>query len=199
MIGQSGWARFNAWTSSWSSGGIDRLSLGLKPSSQALRACTISAAAPAAFTISASANSEARGSCSSTPMRHLTVTGTSTAAAIAATHSATSVGLAHEAGAEAAALHPVGRAAAIEIDLVVAELGADARRLREPSRLRPAELQRHGMLARVEADQPLARAEHDRVRRHHLGIEPRAAREDAMERPAAPVGPVHHRRHAKSK
>ena len=109
------------------------------------------------------------------------------------------LGFAHEAGAETAALHPVGRAAAIEIDLVVAEFGADARRLREPFWLRPAELERHGMLARVEADQPLARAEYDRIRRHHLGIEPRAAREDAMERPAAPVGPVHHRRHAKSK
>jgi hypothetical protein len=60
-------------------------------------------------------------------------------------------------------------------------------------------LQRHGMFARVEANQSLARAEHDRVRVHHLGIEPGAAREDAMERPATPVGPVHHRRNAKSK
>ena len=107
-------------------------------------------------------------------------------------------GLAHEAGAEAAALHPVGRTAAIEIDLVIAELGADARRFRKPARRRSAELKRHGMLARVEADQALARTEYDRVRGHHLGIEQGAAREDAMERPAAPVGPVHHRGHGKA-
>ena len=106
--------------------------------------------------------------------------------------------LAHEAGAEASALHPVGRTAAIEIDLVIAELGADARCFRKPPRRRSAELKRHGMLARVEADQPLARAEYDRIRGHHLRIEQSAAREDTMERPAAPVGPVHHRGHGKA-
>src|ERR1700691_5516345 len=107
--------------------------------------------------------------------------------------------LAHEPDAEAAALHAVGRTAAIEIDLVIAELGADARRFCKPARRRSAELKRHGMLARVEADQALARAEYDRVRGHHLGIEQGVAREDAMERPATPVGPIHHRRHGKSK
>ena len=54
--------------------------------------------------------------------------------------------LAHQAGAEPAALHPVGRAAAIEIDFVIAELGADPRRLGEPRRIRAAELQRDRML-----------------------------------------------------
>src|SRR5271156_53704 len=39
------------------------------------------------------------------------------------------LGLAHQASAETAALDPVGRAAAVEIDLVIAELGANARRL----------------------------------------------------------------------
>src|SRR6202034_1490450 len=62
-----------------------------------------------------------------------------------------------------------------------------------------AELQRDGMLAHIEADQPFARAEHDRIRCHHLGIESGSAREDAMERPASPVGPVHHRGHAKAR
>ena len=48
--------------------------------------------------------------------------------------------LRHQAGAEAALLHPVGRTADIEIDLVVAELFADARRLRQapPDRCRRA-------------------------------------------------------------
>ena len=71
--------------------------------------------------------------------------------------------LAHQAGAEPAALHPVGRAAAIEIDLVIAELGADPRRLGEPRRIGAAELQRDRMLARVEAD-AAARAARTRPR-----------------------------------
>ena len=54
------------------------------------------------------------------------------------------------------------------------------------------------MLDRVEAEQPLARPMDDRVGRHHLGIEPRAARQQAMEGPAMPVRPIHHRRNAKS-
>ena len=107
--------------------------------------------------------------------------------------------LAHQAGPEPAALHPVGRAAAIEIDFVIAELGPDPRRLGEPRRVGAAELERNRMLGSVEADQTLARPEHDRVRRHHLGVEPRPAREQAMERPAAPIGPVHHRGNGESK
>ena len=105
--------------------------------------------------------------------------------------------LAHEACAEAAALHPVGRTAAIEIDLVIAEVRTDARGFRKPSRIGAAKLQRHGMLARIKADEALTRAEHHRIRGDHLGIEKGAAREDAMERPATSVGPVHHRSHAK--
>ena len=44
---------------------------------------------------------------------------------------------------------------------------------RELGRLGAAELQRHGMLARIEAQQPLAIAVQHRVRRHHLGVEQR--------------------------
>ncbi len=106
--------------------------------------------------------------------------------------------LAHQAGPEPSALHPVGRAAAVEVDLVIAEIGADPSGLGEPLRLRPAELQRDGMLRGVEADQPLARAEHHGVGGDHLGIEAGAAREQAMEGPAATVGPVHHRRDGKA-
>ena len=72
---------------------MSRFSFGLSPSSQALRACTQSASAPAANTACASASSAGSGSCSSTPMRHLTVTGTETAAFIAATQSATRSGV----------------------------------------------------------------------------------------------------------
>ena len=106
--------------------------------------------------------------------------------------------LPHQAGAETSALHPFGRAAAIEVDLVIAEIGADSRRLSESRRVRAAELQRHRMLGRIEAEQPLARTEHDGVRRHHFGVETRATRQQPVERPAAPVGPVHHRRDGKA-
>ena len=142
-----------------------RLSFGLRPSSQALRAWTITAAAPAAATavdqreqrlarlllVDADAAFDGDGNVDRRR------------------HRRDAFGdqrrLAHQAGAEAAVLHPVGRAAAIEVDLVVAEIGADARRLGEPRRLRAAELQRDRMLDRVEADQPLARAEHAPRRR----------------------------------
>ena len=82
------------------------------------------------------------------PMRHFTVTGILTAAFMAATQSATSAGSDHQAGAEAALLHAVGRTADIEIDLVIAEILADARASAERGRIAAAELQRHRMLER---------------------------------------------------
>jgi hypothetical protein len=50
------------------------------------------------------------------------------------------------------------------------------------------------VLGGIEADQPLAVAVEHRAGRHHLGVEQRPAREQAMEEPAVPVGPFHHRR-----
>src|SRR5271165_6659707 len=135
---------------------MDRLSLGLNPSSHALRAWTMSAAAPAALTASAKAPRASCGSCSSTPIRHLTVTGTSTAAAIAATHSATSSGSRIRQAPKRPFL---------------------TRSDGQPRGVRAAELERDRMLVALEADEALARSEHDRVRRYHLGIEPRPARE----------------------
>ena len=89
------------------------------------------------------------------PIRHLTVTGISHRAL----HGLDAVGdqrrLRHQAGAEAAVLHPVRRTADIEIDFVVAEILADLRRRREIARIRAAELQRHRMLAGIETEQPL--------------------------------------------
>ena len=55
--------------------------------------------------------------------------------------------LRHQAGAEAAVLHPVRRTADIEVDLVIAEILADLRCDRELARIRAAELQRHRMFA----------------------------------------------------
>ncbi len=43
--------------------------------------------------------------------------------------------LRHQAGAEAAGLHPIGRAADIEVDLVIAERRGDPRRLGQFGRI----------------------------------------------------------------
>jgi hypothetical protein len=60
--------------------------------------------------------------------------------------------LRHQASAEAAFLHPVGRAADIEVNLVAAEVLAEARGLREFYRHAAVELQRDRMLGRIEAE-----------------------------------------------
>jgi hypothetical protein len=72
--------------------GGSRFSRGESPASQALRACTTSAATPARSTTHVSASRASSGSCSSIPMRHLTVTGMRTAATMAATQSPTNAG-----------------------------------------------------------------------------------------------------------
>ena len=176
---------------------MSRFSRGDRPSSQALRACTISASAPAAFTFSREGSSDCSGSWSSMPIRHFTVTGMLTAAFIAATHSATSAGLGHQAGAEAAFLHAVRGTADIEIDFAIAEALADARAsasCRDRSRRaagRP-DARTH------QSEQPLAVAVDHRAGRDHLGIEQRPARQQPVEEPAMPVSPFHHRRDAKA-
>ena len=105
--------------------------------------------------------------------------------------------LRHQAGAEAALLHPLRRATDVEIDLVIAEIRADPRATGERHGIAAAELERHRMLGRIETDQPVAVAAQHRAGGHHLGIDQRAARQQAMEEPAVPVGPFHHRRYRK--
>ena len=101
----------------------------------------------------------------------------------------------HQAGAEGAGLHAVRRTADIEVDLVVAEVGGDPRRLRQLRRLGAAELKRDRVLGIREADQPLAVAMNDRVGDDHFGVEERPARQLPVEHAAVAVGPVHHGRH----
>ena len=101
--------------------------------------------------------------------------------------------LGHQAGAEAAILHAIRRTAGIEIDFVEAEIRADPRAVRERARIGTAELQRQGMLGRIETQKPRAVAMQHRARRKHFGIEQRAPRHQAMEEPAMPVSPFHHR------
>jgi hypothetical protein len=100
--------------------------------------------------------------------------------------------LGHEAGAEAALLHAIGRAADVEIDLVVAQRFADGRRLGELRRIGAAELQRQRFLFSAETQEACAIAMDHGIGRDHLRIEKRMARHEAVEVPAVPVRPIHH-------
>jgi hypothetical protein len=106
--------------------------------------------------------------------------------------------LRHQAGAETALLDAVGRTADVEIDLVITEIFADHGRRRQIARHRPAKLQRQRILARVEAEQPRPIAMQDRAGRQHLRVKPRPPRQQTVEHPAMPVGPIHHGRHGKA-
>src|SRR5512136_541306 len=64
-------------------------------------------------------------------------------------------GLGHEAGAEPTRLDAIRGTADIEVNLVIAEPRADARGRGETIRIAAAELQRNGMLGRIELEQSL--------------------------------------------
>ncbi len=102
--------------------------------------------------------------------------------------------LGHQAGAEAAFLHPVRGTAAVEIDLVVTVFHGDGGGLRQRLGLAAAELQGQRMLARIKAQVAPGIAAQDRPGVDHLRVQPRMPRQQAQEIAAVPVGPVHHRR-----
>ncbi len=99
----------------------------------------------------------------------------------------------HETCAEPAGLHAVRRAADIQVDLVVALLGADSCSLRELQWIAAAELQRDRMLLGIEPEDAFAIAVNHGLGRHHLGVEQRALRDEPHEVAAVAVGPLHHR------
>ena len=108
------------------------------------------------------------------------------------------VRLPHQAGAECAGLHAVGRAADIQIDLAITEIERGPHRLRQQFRLRSAKLQGDGLFLHRKPQQAVAVAMNHRRRRHHLGIKQRVAAEEAVEIAAMPVRPVHHRGHGQA-
>ena len=128
----------------------------------------------------------------------MTVTGTATAARMARDALRHARRLEHQRRAETAGLDAVARTADVEIDLVVAGRSAEPRRGRELAGIAAAELQRDGMLARIEAQQPVGVAVQQRARRDHLGIQPRMRRQQAQQIPQMAVRAVHHRRDAQS-
>src|SRR3569623_441030 len=95
-------------------------------------------------------------------------------------------------------LLPVGRTTSIQVDLDIAEVGADPRGLGQRPRRGTAQLERDRLLDRSEAHQPHASAMQDGAGREHLGLEQRAPRHETVEEPAVPVGPVHLRSDAEA-
>src|SRR5680860_345547 len=77
--------------------------------------------------------------------------------------------LQHQAGAKCARLHPVQRAADIEVDLVIAIALADTRSLSQLGRITAAQLQRHWP-ANIIFQQIIAVAMNGSISNHHFGI-----------------------------
>jgi hypothetical protein len=102
--------------------------------------------------------------------------------------------LGHQAGAERAALHPLAGAAAVQVDLVIAPLLAQPGGKGQFLGLAAAELQRHRVFLVVKAQVPAQVAMAQRAGGDHLGIQARMVRQQAVEVPAVPIGPVQHRR-----
>ena len=96
------------------------------------------------------------------PMRHLIVTGRLAASRIATMQSETSCGSAIRQRAEIALLHAVAGTTDVEIDFRVTSLLAELRGAREQHRIGAADLQGHRRLRRIEAEQPVAIAVHQR-------------------------------------
>ena len=101
-------------------------------------------------------------------------------------------GLGHQARPKRAALHPLARAAAVQVDLVVAPGFACLSALRQIMRLAAAELQRHRVLLSIELQMPRHIAMNQRARGDHLGIEQRVLGQQTVKVAAMAIRPVHH-------
>ena len=81
--------------------------------------------------------------------------------------------LGHQARAERAALHPLRRATAIEIDFGVTPLRREPGTVGQLIGLAAAQLQRDRMFRRIEVEMARHIAVHQRRRGQHLGVQPR--------------------------
>ncbi len=104
--------------------------------------------------------------------------------------------IAHQAGAKRAGLHAIAWATAIEIDLVVTEVFADARRFREQVRFAAAQLQDHRMFDGFKTKQMIAIPMDRRIGMHHLGVQARMWCQQAMKDATGTGRPFHHRGNA---
>ena len=76
----------------------------------------------------------------------------------------------HQYSPKAARLHPIRRAANIEVDLIIARRGAKPRRRRQLFGIRAAKLQRHGMFLSGMVQQMQRPTPHQSRRSHHFRI-----------------------------
>ncbi len=106
--------------------------------------------------------------------------------------------LGHQTGAEATRLHPVRWTADVHVDLVIAPVRAQTCTLGHLSGVRAAELERHRVLARIEAQKAHLVTVEQGARGHHLGIELGLLGDQTQKAPAMPVGPIQHGRDAES-
>ena len=107
-------------------------------------------------------------------------------------------GLGHQAGAEGAALHPLARAAAVQVDLVIAPLLAQTRAAGQIGRFAATQLQRHRMLDSIEVEVAPDVTVQQRAGGDHLGVQAGVAAEQPMKHAAVAIGPVEHRSHAEA-
>ena len=107
-------------------------------------------------------------------------------------------GFGHQASAKSTALHPLGGATAVEVDLLIAPLLAQLGGTGQIGRFAPTQLQGHRVFFRVEIKVARHIAMDQRPRGDHLGVEQGVARQQAVEIPAVAVGPVHHRRNTQA-
>ena len=103
----------------------------------------------------------------------------------------------HQTGAKHAVLHAVGRAANVQVDLVVAAFFRQLRALRQRGRIAAAQLQGNRMLF-FAIGQIVALPVNDCARGHHFGVQQRMAGELAQEVAAVSVRPVEHRRNGET-
>src|SRR5262249_26124739 len=107
-------------------------------------------------------------------------------------------GFGHQAGSEPAFLNAIGGTANVEVDFVVAELGADAGRLCARMRVATAKLKADGVFEWVEAKKARAVATQHRARGEHLGVDQCMSCEQTVEIPAVAIRPLHHRSDTKA-
>ena len=101
--------------------------------------------------------------------------------------------LGHQNRADLALLNPVGWAAHIQIDLVIAVVSGDAAGLGQLLWVAATQLQGHGVLFVVETQETVTIAVQNGLGYHHFGVQQRMPGDQAGQKPVVPCGPVHHR------
>ena len=117
------------------------------------------------------------------------------------THTAQAVahqlGFCHQAGAKTAGLYPVGRAADIQVDLIVAPVFSKPAAVGQFIRVAAAQLNGNGVLAAVKFQVAFAVTMKQCTGGDHFRVEQYLFADQAQEKAAMPVGPVQHRGNGK--